>query len=83
MKTIQATEAKTRLAEFLRAVERGKGFGITRHGKVIAHLVPATMSDRDARREAVARFRSRRKQWSRAPFSMSEIRDARHDGHRA
>lgn len=82
MREVQATEAKARLAELLRAVERGEGFAITRHGRPIAHLVPAA-SDRDARREALARFRAKRAKWERAEFTTEEILEARHDGHRA
>lgn len=82
MRSIQATDAKARLAELLRAVERGEGFMITRHGKTIAHLLPAA-TDREARRAAIARFRARRKSWERAPFGTQDILDARHEGHRA
>ena len=46
MREIQATEAKTRLAELLRAVEHGEAITITRHGKPVAHLVPAGSQDR-------------------------------------
>ena len=41
VRQIQATEAKTRLAELLRAVEDGETVAIARHGKAIAHLDPA------------------------------------------
>ncbi|MEM1154433.1 MAG: type II toxin-antitoxin system Phd/YefM family antitoxin [Pseudomonadota bacterium] len=51
MRTVQATEAKDRLAEILHAFERGKGFSITRHGKTIAHLVPVGTIDDTARHE--------------------------------
>lgn len=83
MRTVQATEAKARLAELLRAVERGEGFSITRHGKTIAHLLPAAAGDRQARHEAVARFRARRATWERGRFTTQDILDARHEGHRA
>lgn len=83
MRSIQATEAKARLAEILRAVERGEEFAITRHGRTIAHLRPAAGADRAARREALDRFRARRARWQRAEFSLQEILDARHEGHRA
>ena len=39
MREIQATDAKARLAELLRAVELGEVVAITRHGKPVAHLV--------------------------------------------
>ena len=46
MREVPATEAKTRLAELLRVVEHGEAIAITRHGKTVAHLVPAGMQDR-------------------------------------
>ena len=45
MREIQATEAKTRLAELLRVVEHGETVAITRHGKPVAHLVPAPVQE--------------------------------------
>lgn len=83
MRSIQATEAKTRLAELLRATERGEGFAITRHGKTIAHLLPAATADQEARREALARFRAKRQSWKRARFTTQDILDARHEGRRS
>ena len=82
MREIQATEAKTRLAELLRAVEHGESVTITRHGKAVAHLVPADAQDRASRERAVDRFRKRRAGWRRAAFSTDEILAARHEGHR-
>ena len=82
MREIQATEAKTRLAELLRAVEHGETVAITRHGKTVAHLVPAPAQDRSNRERAVERFRERRTRWKRVDFSTEEILAARHEGHR-
>ena len=81
MREIQATEAKTRLAELLRAVEHGEAIAITRHGKPVAHLVPAPTQDRANRERAVERFRERRSGWERVDFSTEEILTARHEGH--
>ncbi len=81
--SIQATDAKAKLAELLRAVERGESFEITRHGKVVAHLLPASAVDLNARRASVARFRQKRKKWTDDRFSTQEILAARHEGHRA
>ena len=53
MRKIQATEAKARLADLLRTVERGETIAITRHGKTIAHLVPAHVQESDSRRKTV------------------------------
>lgn len=83
MKDVQATEAKAHLAELLRAVERGESFSITRHGRAIAHLVPAAAADEGARRAAVSRFRMRRASWDKAAMSTEEVLAARHEGHRA
>lgn len=83
MRNIRATEAKARLAELLRAVERGESFATTRHGKAVAHLVPADRADDEARRAAVASFRARRRTWEPARMTTEEILAARHEGHRA
>ena len=82
MREIQATQAKTRLAELLRAVELGETVAITRHGKAIAHLVPARAEDRASRERAVERFRQRRTSWRRVAVSTEDILAARHEGHR-
>ena len=83
MREVQATAAKAHLAQLLSAVERGECFAITRHGRTIAHLVPAAGVDATARRAAVARFRQRRKTWGKGSLTRDEILAARHAGHRA
>ncbi len=82
MREVQATQAKSRLAELLRVVESGETIAITRHGKPVAHLVPAPAQDRANRESAVDRFRRRRAGWERVAFSTDEILAARHQGHR-
>jgi prevent-host-death family protein len=82
MRKFQAAEAKTRLSELLRVVERGETVAITRHGKPVAHLVPAPAHDRANRKKAVERFRRRRAGWEHVTFSTDEILAARHQGHR-
>ena len=83
MRRIQATEAKAHLADLLRTVERGETIAITRHGKTIAHLVPAHVQESDSRRKSVERFQQRRKEWSRVTMTTDEILAARHEGHRS
>ena len=83
MREVQATAAKAHLAQLLSAVEQGESFAITRHGRPVAHLVPAVAVDAAARRAAVARFRERRNAWDSGSFSREEILAARHAGHRA
>ena len=82
MREIQATEARTRFAELLRDVEHGETVAITRHGKTIAHLVPAHAQARSDREKAVDRFLERRARWAPTGMTREEILAARHEGHR-
>ncbi|MCY3758465.1 MAG: type II toxin-antitoxin system prevent-host-death family antitoxin [Acidobacteria bacterium] len=82
MRTIQATEAKANLAKFLRTVETGESIAITRHGRTVAHLVPAQDHECVRRREAVERFLERRRGWRKIKMSTQEILATRHEGHR-
>ena len=82
MREIQATEAKARLAELLRAVECGETVAITRHGRTIAHLIPARDRERAHRKDAVMRFRNRRRQWRPIEMSTDEILAVRREGQR-
>ena len=52
--TVGSFEAKTKLAELLDKVEAGETVTITRRGKAVARLVPATVDeDERARRRAL------------------------------
>ena len=82
MRMIQATEAKIHLAELLRNVEQGETIAITRHGKAIAHLIPAEAQDRTQRKKAVDEFRRRRARWPKVEVSLEEMLSWRHEGHR-
>jgi len=57
---IGAFDAKTKLSEILRKVERGERFTITRRGKAVANIVPATAKATPARDEAYERLRNPR-----------------------
>ena len=78
---VQATEAKSRLAELLRRVEGGATIAITRHGRVVAHLTPAAATGSE-RELAVQRFLEARAAWRPTGMSREEILSARHEGHR-
>lgn len=82
MKQVQATEAKAHLAELLSRVERGESISITRHGNIIAHLVPAESQDQKLRQKLIQTFRQKRNAWGDCELSTAEIFDLRHDGHR-
>ena len=60
MREVAATEARIHLAQLLNSVERGETIAITRHGRLIAHLVPAGAQERAARGAAVERFEAQR-----------------------
>jgi prevent-host-death family protein len=40
MRTVQVAEAKARFSALIAAVEAGEEISITRHGKVVARIVP-------------------------------------------
>ena len=82
MNTVQATEARARLAELLRIVERGETVAITRHGRTVAHMIPAQQAERADHSQTVARFRRRRREWTPVDMSIEDILLARHQGHR-
>ncbi len=82
MRTVQASEAKIRLAEILRQVEQGERFAITRHRKTIAHLLPVADREAAERDRAVDQFLRARASWPSAEFTVDEILEARHADHR-
>ncbi|WP_417515129.1 type II toxin-antitoxin system Phd/YefM family antitoxin [Minwuia sp.] len=83
MKHVSATEAKARFSELLSDVERGEKVQITRHGKVVATLVPQngdeSASGRQAAVEAVRAF-MRHKPSQRV--SVADILEMRDEGRR-
>ena len=82
MREVQATEAKARFAQVLSEVEHGETITITRHGKPVAHLVPAEVQARAGRRSAVERFEAWRAGWKGIDMPLKEILAARHESHR-
>ena len=58
--TVGAFEAKTHLSALLERVGRGEEFVITRHGRAVAQLLPASASDDPGVAEAVSRLRELR-----------------------
>ncbi|MDE2803062.1 MAG: type II toxin-antitoxin system prevent-host-death family antitoxin [Chloroflexota bacterium] len=82
MQKLPSTEAKARFAELLRTVENGETIAITRHGKTIAHVVPAPDQEQAERDAAVDRFLELRARWEPTGMTEEEILAARHEGHR-
>jgi prevent-host-death family protein len=58
---IGAFEAKNRLSELLQLVENGEEVTITRHGKPVAKLVPASQYDPARVKRAVEELKEMRK----------------------
>ncbi len=82
MNEVTATEAKAHLADLLRTVEHGETIAITRHGKAVAHLVPAKDREHTARQAALERFERRRARWKTVKVSREEILSWLHEDHR-
>jgi prevent-host-death family protein len=83
MQTIQASEAKTHFLRILDEVERGQTVIVTRHGKPIARIVPASPDSEDRRaqiEQAMASILEIRKRTK--PVSIEEILAARDEGRR-
>ncbi|HTW69279.1 MAG TPA: type II toxin-antitoxin system Phd/YefM family antitoxin [Acetobacteraceae bacterium] len=70
-------DAKTRLSALLEQVERGEVVTITRRGRPVARLVPATEAE-DAERatRAIARLRTLRQGATLGGLDWRELRDA-------
>lgn len=79
MREVQSSEAKAKFAEYLDAVERGETIVVKRHGKAIAHIVPAPAADRERVRQALDAITALRQTTGRMP--LKELLAARHEGH--
>jgi prevent-host-death family protein len=61
MKSVGTCRAETHLSALLERVERGEEVTITRHGKVVARLVPVRAVSRDRLESTVARLKAFRR----------------------
>ena len=76
MDTINLTQAKARLSELLDRVEAGHEFVITRRGKAVAHLAPATRPRKPLPLGELAAFRASMPRLRRpAAELLREVRD--------
>ena len=80
MKTVGSYEAKTRLPELLRDVERGETFTVTRRGVPIARITGVERDNRKEISDAIREIRRQRAQ--RKSVSVNEIIAARDEGRR-
>lgn len=79
MKTVGIFEAKNRLSELVSDVERGETVVLTRHGKPVAEIVPASASEKKAEAEEAMKWILSRR-W-KLPKGLS-IKDAIEKGRR-
>ena len=80
MREFQASEAKTHLPQLLDDIERGETIAITRHGRLVAHLTPASARDRARVTQALAGISALRKKTR--SMTAAEILSARDEGRR-
>jgi prevent-host-death family protein len=75
VKSIGAYEAKTHLPRLLDEVENGERITITKHGRPVAVLVPASAAGRPDADEALARIRDLRRGITLGGLSIRELID--------
>ena len=81
-KTVGAFEAKTHFSALLERAERGEEIVITRRGKAVAKIVPATAVRHDvkAAQQALARIRKRAKKYGLKTFDWNEWKKSIEEG---
>ncbi len=75
MKTIGASEARTRFACLLERVALGERIVITKHGTPVARLVPFVKPDFERTRRAISRLKASRKGRKLDGLSWKDMRD--------
>lgn len=75
MKEVGAFEAKTHLSELLELASRGEEILITRRGKPVARLVPASRTRTDAARAAFDKLKTLRAQSHLDGLDWKSLRD--------
>jgi prevent-host-death family protein len=58
MVTVNLAQAKARLSELLDKVEAGEEVVVTRHGRAVAHILPASRPKHPLRLDDLAAFRA-------------------------
>jgi prevent-host-death family protein len=81
MQTFDIYEAKTRLNELLKRVQRGERLTITNRGVAVADLIPSASGERSRVAEAIATIKSLRSK-STARVSAAELKSFRETGRR-
>ena len=89
MPEIGAYEAKTHLPQLLKRIQQEEQFVITKHGRPVAKLVPASQSDPEAIQLTITNIRSFRETLRKRGVHIQELlkkderlRDLSHQEHR-
>ena len=84
MHEIGAFDAKTHLSQLLDRASHGETFAITKHGRVIAFLTPASNKPKLAIHDIIAGIMSLRKKIAKRSVSMTfqEVDDLKKSGRR-
>ncbi len=78
---VGAFEAKNTLGALLDRVQQGEEIEITRHGKIVARLVPSHGGiDREQAQAAADRIRKRAAQFAGTSFSWEAVKADRDEG---
>ena len=80
MREAQSSDVKAKLPEYLDAVERGETIVVTRHGKPVAHIVPAPAANKDRVKRTLDAIAALRKKTGK--MNTAEILAGRHEGHK-
>jgi prevent-host-death family protein len=81
-KHVATTELKAKLSEILGDVERGQTIGVTRHGKMIARIVPERGHDQEQVRQVIEGLRKFRASLPNTGVTLEDVLKWRHEGHR-
>ena len=77
MQTMSVAHAKAHLSELLNAVESGEEVVITRHGRPIARVVPATAPKEQLPLQRLAKLRQQVPAWQgSSAAALRHLRDA-------
>lgn len=81
MRVVGAFEAKNKLGQLLDLAEQGEEITITRHGKAVARIVPASSAaGRGEAHAAIRRIRERAEALKLGRFDWAEWKSSRDDG---
>lgn len=75
MAEISAYQAKTHFSQLLARAEKGERVTITKHGRAVAHLVPADPARKMSRAEAFRRLRAFREKHALKGVTIRQLVD--------